>query len=532
MSKITGKYSSLNIPQVDDLTLTHSRRDRNTTAMKSRDGTVIFDPSMTSKTSLAECFRIFVEKGRLSHEPANRLERPIRGIELEEMTTVYTDGSCLNNGKANARAGAGIWYGPADPRNRSVRVPGQKQSNQIGELAAVVCTLQDVPPFTPLLIVTDSEYVKKGLTQWLQKWEDKGFVGVQNKEWFQAAAFLLRHRSAKTLFRWVKGHNEDVGNQGADLLAGAGANKEEVDEIDLSIPSAFDIQGAKLEELTQKIAYAGIRERKPKTERRRTRARMTTTTESMDTDDIQEVTVPDIWRGMKAGTIRPNVREFLYKVAHDTQLLGDRWADSSTPERASCTACGDGNESMEHILFECDNTTRRTLWHLAKETWVDSHHTWPNIELGKLIACGTLRFKVEPGAATKKEQRKRDRIATGASHRLQILLSETAHLIWAIRCERVIQGRVHTKRSVEGRWWSQINARLRTDRIVALKIKKKPKDLLRMASTWGPIVDKYGSHNKADAIAYDADWLTSQGVFSGYGVRPRVPHSQAPGAWG
>ena len=53
------------------------------------------------------------------------------------MIFVYTDGSCSNNGKKDAAAGIGVYFGPDDPRNVSRRVDG-KQSNNTAELGALL----------------------------------------------------------------------------------------------------------------------------------------------------------------------------------------------------------------------------------------------------------------------------------------------------------------------------------------------------------------------------------------------------------
>lgn len=52
---------------------------------------------------------------------------------------VYTDGSCINNGKPNAKAGIGIFFDINDPRNISKRIKG-KHTNNVDELTAIIET--------------------------------------------------------------------------------------------------------------------------------------------------------------------------------------------------------------------------------------------------------------------------------------------------------------------------------------------------------------------------------------------------------
>ena len=48
------------------------------------------------------------------------------------------DGSCTNNGRHDVGSGAGVWVADNHPINKSIRVPGSEQSNQTGELAAIL----------------------------------------------------------------------------------------------------------------------------------------------------------------------------------------------------------------------------------------------------------------------------------------------------------------------------------------------------------------------------------------------------------
>ena len=79
---------------------------------------------------LVRVFRVFVSKEQ-ERAPARRPPRPYQ-VDEEEVE-IYTDGSCMNNGRADARAGSGVWFGAGDDRNASERVLGDAQSNQTGE---------------------------------------------------------------------------------------------------------------------------------------------------------------------------------------------------------------------------------------------------------------------------------------------------------------------------------------------------------------------------------------------------------------
>src|SRR5260370_42530167 len=86
--------------------------------------------------------------------------------------SVYTNGACYNNGKLNAKCGSGIWFAPDNPRNAAIRVPGPHQSNQVGEIVAIIEAISTTPPFQPLTILSDSKYAIEGLTKHLKTWED------------------------------------------------------------------------------------------------------------------------------------------------------------------------------------------------------------------------------------------------------------------------------------------------------------------------------------------------------------------------
>ena len=73
---------------------------------------------------------------------------------------------------------------------------------------------------------------------------------------------------------------------------------------------------------------------------------------------------------------------------------------------------------------------------------------------------------------------------------LQILLSESAYLIWVLRCERAIQGMRHTENEIK-RWWLQaINKRLTNDKITATQIKREDRFTNLVVNTWEQALNK------------------------------------------
>ena len=78
-----------------------------------------------------------------------------------ETINVYTDGACSNNGKPDARAGFGIWFGDGDKRNTSEAFTGS-QTNNRAELLAIIKALtilrEDIEEGRPIMIYSDSSY--------------------------------------------------------------------------------------------------------------------------------------------------------------------------------------------------------------------------------------------------------------------------------------------------------------------------------------------------------------------------------------
>lgn len=223
----------------------------------------IFDKTLETNGNISANFRIFVNsiKPHLIQDTAGNQAAaiPTRGNH-HNITLVYTDGSCDKNGKADTRAGGGVWYGNDDPLNSAIRVSKDlPQTNNTGEMLAIYHAAKNAPSDTTLCIISDSKWAIQALTTNLAKNTDQGYIFSRNPDLIQATAATLKARQGHTLLKWVKGHNGNIGNEGADRLAAEGAQKDEDEADQLFAPTHLIPPGIKLEAASQAVMYRALR---------------------------------------------------------------------------------------------------------------------------------------------------------------------------------------------------------------------------------------------------------------------------------
>ncbi len=138
----------------------------------------------------------------------------------------FTDGACSGN------PGPGGWGvllqardGDAVIRERELSGGSPETTNNRMELMAAITALETLDRPSALTLVTDSAYVKDGLTRWIHGWKRNGWKTaakkpVKNAElWQRLDAAAARH---DVTWRWVKGHAGHPENERADELARAG----------------------------------------------------------------------------------------------------------------------------------------------------------------------------------------------------------------------------------------------------------------------------------------------------------------------
>jgi hypothetical protein len=342
--------------------------------------------------------------------------------------------------------------------------------------------------------MTDSTYVIKGLTTHLPQWENLGWINIKNAALFKKAAHLLKLRTATTHLKWVKGHNGNQGNEESNALAKRGAEKEMPDELDLTIPMEFDIQGTKMSTITQAIAYQGIMIRRPQRDRRPTAGNLNLTREAIEAYCGTLETDETLWKGLRKKVLRTRVKQFLYKTMHQAYMVGSIWRHIPGYEQRQFCAICNAADSMTHIQTECNALSRRKVWELARKTWPHAPDLWPNINLGIILGVGALSIPEGRANRNLPDRNTHSTTKSRATLRLlQIIISEAAHLVWVLRCERVIQEKNLDEQGISRRWYRAINERLTTDRIIAHQVKRDHK-LTKLAKlTWKKLLEQNGT---------------------------------------
>jgi len=136
--------------------------------------------------------------------------------------TVYTDGACKGN---PGPGGWGAWLA-WDGHEKELCGGESSTTNNRMELTAVIEALGALKRTCEVTIHTDSEYVRKGITEWIHGWKQRGWLTADRKPvknadlWRRLDAMASMHHID---WRWVKGHAGDPGNERADALANRGA---------------------------------------------------------------------------------------------------------------------------------------------------------------------------------------------------------------------------------------------------------------------------------------------------------------------
>jgi ribonuclease HI len=134
---------------------------------------------------------------------------------------IYTDGACKGN---PGPGGWGAWM-RWGAHEKELFGGERSTTNNRMELTAVIEALAALKRRSAVTVITDSVYVKDGITSWIHGWKKRGWRTADNKPvknielWQRLDGLVAQH---DVQWKWVKGHAGDPGNERADALANRG----------------------------------------------------------------------------------------------------------------------------------------------------------------------------------------------------------------------------------------------------------------------------------------------------------------------
>ena len=138
---------------------------------------------------------------------------------MTQTITLYVDGACRGN------PGLGGWGAYVITESQEHKLYGGEAhtTNNRMELMAAIEGIKFCPSDAKLIIWTDSNYVKQGITEWIHGWKKKNWKDVKNPDLWQLLDATCQGREIE--WNWIKGHAGHAGNEMADQLANLGADQ-------------------------------------------------------------------------------------------------------------------------------------------------------------------------------------------------------------------------------------------------------------------------------------------------------------------
>lgn len=138
----------------------------------------------------------------------------------EKRVEIYSDGACSGN------PGPGGWGTLLRYNGSEKELSGfeLETTNNRMELSGAIAGLESLTRPCKVVLTTDSQYVKKGITEWIQNWVKKGWKNSQRKEvanrdlWERLLQLSEKH---EVEWHWVRGHAGHAENERCDALARA-----------------------------------------------------------------------------------------------------------------------------------------------------------------------------------------------------------------------------------------------------------------------------------------------------------------------
>lgn len=155
---------------------------------------------------------------------------------MSQTITLYVDGACRGN------PGLGGWgaYVITEQGEHKLFGGEPNTTNNRMELTAAIEGVSFCPTDAHLIIWTDSNYVKQGITEWIHGWKKKNWKDVKNPDLWQKLDAVCAGRNIE--WHWIKGHAGHAGNEMADELANIGADQTALQKKTVQATALQDIK--------------------------------------------------------------------------------------------------------------------------------------------------------------------------------------------------------------------------------------------------------------------------------------------------
>jgi ribonuclease HI len=136
----------------------------------------------------------------------------------EQVVEIFTDGACSGN------PGPGGWAALLRYKGVEKELSGgePRTTNNRMEMIAAIKALEALTKPSKVRITTDSQYLMKGITEWIHNWKKRGWINsqkqpVKNAELWKRLDLVASRHTVE--WHWVRGHNNHVENELVDTLA-------------------------------------------------------------------------------------------------------------------------------------------------------------------------------------------------------------------------------------------------------------------------------------------------------------------------
>ena len=143
---------------------------------------------------------------------------------MSQIVEAYTDGACRGN---PGPGGWGVLLRYGDHEKELYGAEANTTNNRM-ELMAAIQALENLNRECRVILTTDSEYVRKGITEWLSNWKKRGWKTaakqpVKNQDLWQRLDSAAAQHNVE--WHWVRGHTGHPENERADQLANKGIDE-------------------------------------------------------------------------------------------------------------------------------------------------------------------------------------------------------------------------------------------------------------------------------------------------------------------